>query len=96
LDNIANNFDAWDLDIGNKPRFQYEYSCVENFSTTILFEELSNRFGLDPHVLVEVTKSFANHLNVPKKGFMFMLNLFKILHRFRKLWNQLIKYHLSK
>lgn len=34
-----------------------------------MFEELKNRFGLDPHVLVEVTKSFANHLNVPKKGF---------------------------
>jgi hypothetical protein len=26
-------------------------------------------FGFDPHVLVEVTKPFANHLNVPKKGF---------------------------
>ena len=31
--------------------------------------ELSNKFGLDPYVLVEVTKSFANHIDVPKKGF---------------------------
>jgi hypothetical protein len=38
-------------------------------SLLLLFEELKNRFGLDPHILVEVSKSFANHLNVPKKGF---------------------------
>jgi hypothetical protein len=68
---IANNDDVWDLD---------KYSCIENFFTTILFEELSKRFGLGPHVLVEVTKCFANHLNVPKIDLMFMLNLLKILH----------------
>ena len=31
--------------------------------------ELSNKFGLDPYVLVEVTKSFANHIDAPKKQF---------------------------
>jgi hypothetical protein len=79
LDTISKNIDAWDLDKGNEPCFEYEYSCVENFSTTILFEELSNRFGLDPHILVEVAKSFANNLNVPKKDLMFMLNILNIL-----------------
>jgi hypothetical protein len=69
LDTTANNTSAWDLDKGNQSHFEYEYACVENFSTTISFEELKNRFGLDPHVLVEVTNFFANHLNVPKKGF---------------------------
>jgi hypothetical protein len=69
LDTIANNSAAWDLDKGNEPRFDFEYECVENFSTHILFEELEDRFGLDSHILVEVTKSFSNHLNVPKKGF---------------------------
>ena len=67
LDTIANNSAAWDLDKGNEPHFEFEYACVENFSTTILFEELKNKFGLDPHILVEVSKSFSNHLNVPKK-----------------------------
>jgi hypothetical protein len=67
LDTISKNSDAWDLDKSNEPHFEYEYSGVENLSTTILFKELSNRFGLDPHVLVEVSKSSANHLNVPKK-----------------------------
>jgi hypothetical protein len=42
-------------------------------------------FGLDSHVLVEVTKSFANHLNVPKKDLMFMLSLINTLQLFRKL-----------
>jgi hypothetical protein len=46
LDTIANNSAAWDLDKGNEPRFDFEYACVENFSTTILFEELRNKFGL--------------------------------------------------
>jgi hypothetical protein len=77
LDTISKNIDAWDLDKGNEPCFEYEYSCVENFSTTILFEELSNRFGLNPHVLVEVTKYFANHLNVPKRGFKVYVEPFK-------------------
>ena len=48
---------------------EYEYACVENFSTSPSFEELGNRFGLDPFVLVEVVKSFANHIAVPKERF---------------------------
>jgi hypothetical protein len=69
LDTIANNTVAWDLDKGNQSHFEYEYACIENFFTIILFDELKNRFGLDSHVLIEVTKSFANHLNVHVKGF---------------------------
>jgi hypothetical protein len=69
LDTISKNIDAWNLDKGNEPCFECEYSCVENFSTTILFKELSYRLGLDPHVFVEVSKSFSDHLNVPEKGF---------------------------
>jgi hypothetical protein len=47
LDTIANNSPAWDLDKGNEPRFDFEYACVDNFSTTILSEGLKNKFGLD-------------------------------------------------
>ena len=47
LETISENTDAWDLDKGNKPGLDYEYWCVENFSTSILFEELKNRFGID-------------------------------------------------
>jgi hypothetical protein len=61
LDTIANNSSAWDLDKGSEPHFELEYACVENFSTTILFEESNNKFSLDPHILVEVSKSFAYH-----------------------------------
>jgi hypothetical protein len=38
LDTISKNIDAWNLDKGNEPCFECEYSCVENFSTTILFK----------------------------------------------------------
>ena len=69
LETISQNADNWGLDEGNTPQLDYEYSCVEEFSTSILFNELSNKFGLDPYVLVEVTKSFANHIDAPKKKF---------------------------
>jgi hypothetical protein len=47
LDTAADNIAAWDLDKGNKSHFEYEYEyeCVENFPTIILFEEVKNRFG---------------------------------------------------
>jgi hypothetical protein len=32
---IANNSAAWDLDKCNKHRFEFEYACADNFSTTI-------------------------------------------------------------
>jgi hypothetical protein len=69
LETIFENTGNWDLDKGNEPRLEYEYSCVENFSASILFENLSDKFGLDPYVLVEIAKSFAGHIGVPKSGF---------------------------
>jgi hypothetical protein len=52
LETISKNTGNWDLDKGNKPRLEYEYFCVENFSTSTVFEHLSDKFGLDPYVLV--------------------------------------------
>jgi hypothetical protein len=69
LETISENTGNWDLDKGNKPHLEYEYSCVENFSTFTLFEHLSDKFGLDPYVLVEIAKSFDGHIGVPKSGF---------------------------
>ena len=63
LETISENAENWGLDEGNTPHFDYEYSCVEEFSTSILFNQLSTKFGLDPYVLIEVTKSFASHID---------------------------------
>jgi hypothetical protein len=35
LNTISENTDNWDFEKGNKARLEYEYSCVENFSTSI-------------------------------------------------------------
>ena len=43
---------------------------MQNFYTSPAFEELSNLYGLDSHVLVEVIKSFAKHISIPKEGFI--------------------------
>jgi hypothetical protein len=69
LETISENTGNWDLDKGTKPRLEYEYFCVENFSTSTLFEHLSDKFGLDPYVLVVIAKSFAGQIGVPKSGF---------------------------
>jgi hypothetical protein len=70
LDLISENTGNWDLDKGNVAYLDYGYECVKNFYTSPAFEELSNLYGLDSHVLVEVVKSFAKHISVPKEGFI--------------------------
>ena len=42
LETIAENTGYWDLDKGSEPYLDYQYSCVENFSTSILFKNLSD------------------------------------------------------
>ena len=40
LDKISGNTDNWDLDKGNIPGLEYEYTCVEKFHSSPLFSEL--------------------------------------------------------
>jgi hypothetical protein len=80
------------IKLTNLACFECEYACVENFSTTILFKELKNRFGLDPHILVEIFKSFANHSNVLRRDSKFILNLLGLLHILLKLINMFIRH----
>ena len=37
--------------------------------TYILFKNLSDTFGLDPYVIIEIAKGFATHMCVPQSGF---------------------------
>jgi hypothetical protein len=69
LEKISENTDNWDLDKGNKSCLEYEYACVENFYSSPLFAELSDKFSLDSHVLIEIAKAFAAHVSLPKEGF---------------------------
>ena len=54
METISENTSHWD---------------VENFSTSMLFKNLSDTFNLDPYVTVEIAKTFADHIGVPKSGF---------------------------
>ena len=69
METISENTSHWDLDKGNEPYFDYGYSCVENFSTSMLFKNLSDTFNLDPYVIIEIAKGFAEHICVPQSGF---------------------------
>jgi hypothetical protein len=70
IDLISENTGNWDLDKGNVICLDYGYDCVKNFYTSDTFEELSNLYSLDSHVLLEGVKSFAKHIVVPKEGFI--------------------------
>jgi hypothetical protein len=48
----------------------YGYDCVKNFCASDIFEQLSNLYSLDSHVLFEVVKAFAKHIAVTKEGFI--------------------------
>jgi hypothetical protein len=70
LDLISENIGNWDLNKGNIITIDYGYDCVNNFYAFDIFEELSNLYSLDSHVLLEVVNAFAKHISVHKEGFI--------------------------
>jgi hypothetical protein len=67
LDLVSENTDNWDLDKGKIITIDYGYDCVKNFYTSNVFGELSRLYSIDSHVLLEVVKSFAKHVALPRK-----------------------------
>jgi hypothetical protein len=43
---------------------------VKNLYTSDAFKKLSNLYSLYSHFLLEVVKSFAKHISVPKEGYI--------------------------
>jgi hypothetical protein len=46
---ISENTDIWDLDKGNEPTMEFRYKCVEIFSISDQFNDVSERFTLVTH-----------------------------------------------
>jgi hypothetical protein len=46
---ISENTDNWDLDKGNEPAMEFHYKCVEIFSISDQFKDMSERFTLVTH-----------------------------------------------
>jgi hypothetical protein len=63
---IGENTDNWDLGKGRKSSFEYEYACLENLYSSPLFDEMSNNFGLDSLVVIEIAKAFTSDVSLPK------------------------------
>jgi hypothetical protein len=70
LNLVSENRSNWDLDKGIIITIDYGYDCVKNFYASDVFEKLSNLYSIDSHVLLEVVKSFAKHVALPKEGFI--------------------------
>ena len=68
LETIQRNTEDWDNDKGKESGINYKYDCIESFSKTTSFHELSGKFGLDSQIIVDCCKTFASHINIPKES----------------------------
>jgi hypothetical protein len=53
LETIQRNIEDWDCDKGKESGINYEYDCMKSFAETADFQELSAKYGLDPHIMVD-------------------------------------------
>ena len=67
LERIQHNAENWEIDKGEESVINYEYDCIKSFVETDIFNKLSAKFGLDSHIVVDIYKSFASHINIPKE-----------------------------
>jgi hypothetical protein len=79
LEIIQSNIKNWDCDKGKESGINYEYDCIKSFAETADFQELSDKYGLDPQIMVDFYRAFASHINVPKGNGMCIMNLLKTL-----------------
>jgi hypothetical protein len=56
-----------------------DWDCIKSFAETTDFQELSDKYGLDPQIMVDFDRAFASHINVPKGNRMCIINLLKTL-----------------
>ena len=56
----------WEMDKGKELGINYEYDCIKSFAETENFNKLSAKYGLDSQVIVELCKTFASHVSIPK------------------------------
>ena len=58
--------EGWEIDKCKESGINYEYDCIKSFMETEHFNVLSTKFGLDSQIVVDIYKSFADHINIPK------------------------------
>ena len=67
IERIYRNAEDWEIDKGKASGINYDYDCIKSFMKTERFNMLSTKFGLDSQIFVDLYKSFAEHINIPKK-----------------------------
>ena len=67
IERIKCNAEDWEVDKGKESGINLEYDCVKSFVETDVFHELSAKYGLDSDIVVNFCKSFAAHVDLPKK-----------------------------
>ena len=54
------------MDKGKELGLNYEYDCIKSFVETGNFNRLSAKYELDSKVIVDLCKTFASHVSIPK------------------------------
>ena len=54
------------MDKGKESGINYEYDCIKSFVETENFNRLSAKYGFDSQVIVDLCKTFASHVSIPK------------------------------
>ena len=67
IERIYRNAEDWEIEKGKESGINYEYDCIKSFMETERFNVLSTKFGLDSQIVVDLYKSFADHINIPKE-----------------------------
>ena len=66
IERIQRNTEDWEMEKGKEPGINYEYDCIKSFAETEIFNKLSAKYGLHSQVIVELCKTFASHVSIPK------------------------------
>ena len=67
IERIQHNTEDWEMNKGKEPGINYEYDCIKSFAKTQNFNMFSAKYGLDSQVIVELCKTFASHVSIPKE-----------------------------
>ena len=66
IERIQCNIEYWEMDKVKESGINYEYACIKFFVETENFNKLSTKYGLNSQVIVELCKTFASHVSIPK------------------------------
>ena len=67
LNRTRRNREAWNFKLGSKGGVEIEYDCIHAFKESGHVDDLTKELHLDSDLVLQVVKSFTEHIRAPKK-----------------------------